>query len=177
MADNYLEKKMEDRARAAAHTAPAVRRKGSVTFPFPERIVLAYSPEAEPSAPFAEATRALAEAGCRLALVCGQINNPATQNAAFRIGARLLPMAPQAAADYVLAKMGRPEILIVDGSHVPECMADALSESGRCIALADKPFSLPNIKISNAVAPANPAPARAAILLALPAATFTGQTL
>lgn len=180
MADNYLEKKMEDRARTAPRTAAPSRRKGTVSIACPARTVVAYTPAAEPSAPFAVAARAIAQAGGRVALLCGISDLDANRRAAQQTGSRLIPYPTDDALQYILRQWGAPDTLLIDGADVPDALPDALAPDARIIALAPAPFCPVNERspaISNAIHPDHPHPDRAAILLTLPAATFSGVTL
>lgn len=180
MADNYLEKKMEDHARAAA-PAPRYDRRGIVRLPFPPRVVLAVTAAAAPAQPMAAGIRALAEAGCHVALVCLSHDAVASRRAAEATGARLLPFDIHKSLEYVASTWSAPDTLLCeDGAEaVAAVFARACAPRARIIAFGTRPLALadPAVACSNAIAPSNPDPARATILLALPAATFTGVTL
>lgn len=67
MADNYLERKMDEyRSRGAAVKPSAVRRKGILTFNFPERRVLVLGGNSQAGR---NLVKEFAEAGCRVAVV------------------------------------------------------------------------------------------------------------
>lgn len=181
MADNYLEKKMEDRARAAASRIVSSRpRKGTVVLPFPPRTVVAWSHDVVAGSPFAAAVRALAEAGCRIALLTESTPDSGRRTASA-LGARYLPFNAAQAMEYVCSQWDAPDMLIVDGAQAPQPLVDAFAsvcaKNARAIAFADVPLQLPGVAISNAISPANPSPAQAALILALPAATFSGIAL
>lgn len=182
MADNYLEKKMEDHARGAAPARTAYSRRGSVRMPFPPRVVLAVVAGAEPPEPMRLGMRALAEAGCRIALVCQARDAVVSRRAAEATGARLLPFDLPEALDYIISTWGAPDTLLcpaADSREAARAFAAVCAPAARVIAFGAEPLPCPgaNVACSNAIAPANADPARATILLALPAATFSGVTL
>lgn len=177
MADNYLEKKMEDRARTTPRISSPVRRKGIVSLPYPQRIVLAYTPAAEPSPALAHAVRAIAQFGCKVALICAQCDIAANRRAAEQTGARHIPFPIPQALDYVNNTWGQPDIFIIDGNLIPPQISAGIdSPDQRLIAIAEAPIHHP-VAISNAIHPSHPHPDQAALLLTLPAATFTAITL
>lgn len=67
MADNYLERKMEEyRSRGMAPKTVSVRRKGTLTFNFPERRVLVIGENADACR---DVVKEFSETGCRVAVI------------------------------------------------------------------------------------------------------------
>lgn len=103
MADNYLERKMEDYRKGSPRhytpkLTPAGRKPGMLCIPVEPRPVLIAAPD---SRLLEELTRLLAEAGCRVAVMCRQ---PAQGTALARqYGALYHPGDPEAAGDLAAA--------------------------------------------------------------------------
>lgn len=91
MADNYLEKKMEEHARGVVKRVTALTVKGTVRLPIPSRRIFIDVADVC-AAPYSQIVRAFAEAGCRVAF-CGS-DNTAGNRAAQALGARFLPFDP-----------------------------------------------------------------------------------
>lgn len=182
MADNYLEKKMQDHARAAVRPRATNTHRAVVSIPFPRRTVVAASYADMPTETFRLAVRALAEAGCHVALLMPAATEAAGRSAAAETGARFLPFEPQKALEYIVSLWGQPHVLIIDSGEynllLPPIFAKCCQSPARMVRIGLQPLPpLPEAPYSNAIAPAHGAPGQAAMLLCLPAATFSGTVL
>lgn len=155
MADNYLEKKMEDYRRGAApRTArgAAAVQQGKITLDFPRRIVLVCAPRPE-EAPVAGIVRALVGAGSKVALLCPGADYKAGQHAAQTLGARFLPLAADAAIAETERAWGRPDTYIatVDNPGVRGAFLSA-AEPGKARAIYLGEAAAPSAGFSDALA-------------------------
>lgn len=155
MADNYLEKKMEDYRRGAAprtaRGAGAVQQ-GKITLDFPRRIVLVCAARPE-EAPVAGIVRALVAAGSKVALLCPGVDYKAGQHAAQTLGARFLPLAADAALAETERAWGRPDTYIaaVDNPGVRGAFLSA-AEPGKARAIYLGEAAAPSAGFSDALA-------------------------
>ena len=124
MADNYLERKMEEYRRqrpAATHCTPSYRGAASAPLPLPGVRVLV---DAGMDVPVPEVVVALVNAGCRVAFRCSDA--AAGNRLAQSCGARALPLERARALQNLFKAWGGVDILIVGDSDT-DYAAEALS--------------------------------------------------
>lgn len=120
MADNYLERKMEEHTRGqrrVASRSTALQRPGTAVLPLPMLHVLIECEDV--TRPDVTATiRAFTAAGCKVAFRCDNASSGA--RAAQALSARALPLTPEAAVDNLLKAWGAVEVII---NFLPETSA------------------------------------------------------
>lgn len=111
MADNYLEKKMQDHAAGrCARSSAGVRLK-----PRLDAVVFADLGKLPPEAPLGNTVRMLAEAGAKIDMHVGADADMAiARKVAQLLGARLLPFSREDAIAYTLRTLGRIDIFLSD---------------------------------------------------------------
>lgn len=186
MADNYLEKKMQDRERGL-HTAASrpSSRRGVASLPLPLRRVLAMTDR--PECPILRAVAAaLVAAGCKVALVTAGSDPRRGNECAQRTGARFVPGDATRGLDECEAAWGQADTLLMacnDGGASDAALTAftrRCAEGSRIINLGDSPLPKPDrAATSNAIATADPSSAAtAAVYLLLPLSSLIdGHTL
>ncbi len=123
MADNYLEKQMEDYRRGRVATTTVRRRRGYITLRYPERHLLFIGGDAPGIAPIMQR---LAEAGLHVSFTVGNTDGADADNAASaaegrRIaqatGARFYPGGIEAALADLAARNESPDAICYNGCN------------------------------------------------------------
>lgn len=189
MADNYLERKMEEHARGAsrrpAPRTPSGAKAGEAIVKIGCLRVLAEG--FDPENPLhAQVLKGLAGAGCRVGI--RGTGSRAETDFARAMGLRLLPLGPEGAVANVLGAWGGLEMIVNFSADLsaPLAMATAAVASGglrplgRIINFGDSPLQgpWPEGCTSNAIDPGCERPAEAVLWLASPhAAVVDGCVL
>ncbi len=182
MADNYLEKKMQDREygihRKIIHSSRP--RPGFVSFPFPALTVFAITDNPENKI-FLQVVSALTAAGCKVALAITASACGSGRNAAQLSGARFFPFSADKALAEAIATWGNPDVLFHFCADPQTAFLDLFGQScareSRIIALGGEPLPKPaRAATSNAIGSANPV--TSALYLLLPQSSMiSGQIL
>lgn len=115
MADNYLEKKMQDYLAGAKGRQPSARvltHKHIDAIVFAEVATLPLKPS------FAQAIGTLAECGAKVGLYVADCDVKAGREAAQQTGARFLPFRREEALSYITKTWGKPTVYISDSDGI-----------------------------------------------------------
>ncbi len=172
MADNYLERKMEEYARGVrrpASRSTALQRPGTAVLPIPLLHVLIECEDVS-AAQVSGTVRAFTAAGCRVAFRCSDAG--AGARAAQALSARALPLSPEGAVDNLLKAWGSVDVIVNFSSDTAaaEKMAASAGEClRRLINVGAQPIrmELPQGCTSNAVCSGSNVPADV-VYLSLP---------
>lgn len=107
MADNYLEKKMQDHASGAQRIAKAPRSHISA-------VVFVHLHSLPAASGLMQAVRALAEAGAKIGICIEGASQPEGSRFAQTVGARYLPYAAPEALAYLARTWRIPDLYLTD---------------------------------------------------------------
>lgn len=164
MADNYLERRMEDyrSGRGGSRRLHAPSRSGRLSLPYPHQYVLVLGGDT----PAGRAVlKAFSHSGATVAFTASADGAALAQ----RTGARYYPMtAAEAAADMAARGEGPDVVIVCDGSA-------PLSEIGHLIVITGQPADIPGAIVIAGTDLAQAA--RIALMAAHPASAMPPQTI
>lgn len=178
MADNYLERRMEDyrSGRGGSRRLHAPSRSGRLSLPYPHQYVLVLGGDTPAGRAVLEA---FSHSGATVAFT-GSADGAAL---AQRTGARYYPLtAAEAAADMAARGEGPDVVIVCDGSapvseigHLLSGSGHTLSEIGHLIIIAGQPADIPGAIVIAGTDLAQAA--RIALMAAHPASAMPPQTI
>lgn len=164
MADNYLERRMEDyrSGRGGSRRLHAPSRSGRLSLPYPHQYVLVLGGDTPAGRAVLEA---FSHSGATVAFTASADGAALAQ----RTGARYYPMtAAEAAADMAARGEGPDVVIVCDGSA-------PLSEIGHLIVITGQPADIPGAIVIAGTDLAQAA--RIALMAAHPASAMPPQTI
>lgn len=164
MADNYLERRMEDyrSGRGGSRRLHAPSRSGRLSLPYPHQYVLVLGGDTPAGRAVLEA---FSHSGATVAFTASADGAALAQ----RTGARYYPMtAAEAAADMAARGEGPDVVIVCDGSA-------PLSEIGHLIVITGQPADIPGAIVIAGTDLAQAA--RIALIAAHPASAMPPQTI
>lgn len=164
MADNYLERRMEDyrSGRGGSRRLHASSRSGRLSLPYPHQYVLVLGGDTPAGRAVLEA---FSHSGATVAFTASADGAALAQ----RTGARYYPMtAAEAAADMAARGEGPDVVIVCDGSA-------PLSEIGHLIVITEHPADIPGAIVIAGTDLAQAA--RIALMAAHPASAMPPQTI
>lgn len=164
MADNYLERRMEDyrSGRGGSRRLHASSRSGRLSLPYPHQYVLVLGGDTPAGRAVLEA---FSHSGATVAFTASADGAALAQ----RTGARYYPMtAAEAAADMAARGEGPDVVIVCDGSA-------PLSEIGHLIVITGQPADIPGAIVIAGTDLAQAA--RIALIAAHPASAMPPQTI
>ncbi len=164
MADNYLERRMEDyrSGRGGSRRLHASSRSGRLSLPYPHQYVLVLGGDTPAGRAVLEA---FSHSGATVAFTASADGAALAQ----RTGARYYPMtAAEAAADMAARGEGPDVVIVCDGSA-------PLSEIGHLIVITGQPADIPGAIVIAGTDLAQAA--RIALMAAHPASAMPPQTI